>query len=270
MNTRPIIKFFKKNSGTILAILASGGVVATSIFSGKAAIKAHEKLKEAQKEADHELTNVEKIKTVATTYITPILFGASTIACIFGINILDNKKYASLACAYGMLRGTYNKYKDKVIERHGMDEHVEITKEIAPKNISVERANAPYLYSEGIVGPSTTCGIEDPNEEIRLFYLVDDERYFEAKLSNVLNAMYHLNRNMALAGEVDANMWYDFLGIEPTEGRDNLVWYANDAYVWIDFDMKEVELEDGLKCIYIEAVWGPDTPENIEIYLNNC
>jgi len=265
MNTYPIIKFFKKNSGTILAILASGGVVATSIFSGKAAIKAHEKLKEAQKEADHELTNVEKIKTVATTYITPILFGASTIACIFGINILDNKKYASLACAYGMLRGTYNKYKDKVIERHGMDEHVEITKEIAPKNISVERANSPYLYSQGAEGPIPY----DDNEETRLFYLVDDERYFEAKLSAVLNAMYHLNRNMCLMGEVDAAMWYDFLGIEPTEGRENLVWYQNDSYVWIDFDVKEVELEDGLKCIYIEAVWGPDTPENIEIYLND-
>lgn len=270
MNTYPIIKFFKKNSGTILAILASGGVVATSIFSGKAAIKAHEKLKEAQKEADHELTNIEKVKTVATTYITPILFGASTIACIFGMSFLDNKKYASLACAYGMLRKTYDKYKDKVIERHGTDEHVEITKEIAPKNISVERASAPYLYSQGIVGPQIiSCDVDDDDEEIRLFYLVDDERYFEAKLSNVLNAMYHLNRNMSLMGEVDAAMWYDFLGIEPTEGRENLVWYPNDSYVWIDFDMKEVELEDGLKCILIEAVWGPDIPENIEIYLND-
>lgn len=262
MNTKPIVRFFKKHSGTILSVLASGGVLATAIFSGKAAVKAHIKLEEAQKEADHELTTGEKVKTVATTFIAPVMFGASTIACIFGISILDNKKYASLACSYGMLRTTYTKYKNRVIDKHGINEHVEIVKEIAPKRFDVEKANSAYMHA--------SCDFKDitldvdTDEEVRLFYLVNDERYFESTISKVLQAMYHLNRNMLLGGEVCAEIWYDFLGIKQEEGCDQLFWSPNDCYQWIDFDMKKVELEDGLECIYIEPVWGPDTIDNLE------
>lgn len=92
----------KKNASIILSCLGAVGVVATAIVTAKATIKAVDILEDAEK--DHELTKKEKIKAVAPTYIPAVVLGASTVACIFGANVLSTKYQASLMSAYALVK----------------------------------------------------------------------------------------------------------------------------------------------------------------------
>lgn len=56
--------FFKKNSATILTIIGTVGVVATSILTAKAAVKASKIIEEAEQEKGEKLTVRESIETV--------------------------------------------------------------------------------------------------------------------------------------------------------------------------------------------------------------
>ena len=55
------VNFVKRNSTTILTCVGAAGVVATSVFTAKATIKAVDILEKAKKEKGEELTRSEKI-----------------------------------------------------------------------------------------------------------------------------------------------------------------------------------------------------------------
>lgn len=98
-------------SPTILTIIASVGVVTTTIMAVRATPKAIKMLKEAETEKGENLTKLEIIRAVGPIYIPSVLLGASTIACIFGANALNQKKQASLMSAYAMLNESYKQYR---------------------------------------------------------------------------------------------------------------------------------------------------------------
>lgn len=77
-------KIFYK-SPTILSCI---GVVITSVYASKATLKADKLLKDAENSKGEKLTKIETVKIVVPTYAVPVIFGASTIACILGSNVL--------------------------------------------------------------------------------------------------------------------------------------------------------------------------------------
>lgn len=118
----------------------------------------------------------------------------------------------------------------------------------------------------------TRCGsvhssleFEDANEEQRLFYDSFSKRYFQATISQVLQAEYHINRNMVLGAFVTLNDFYDFLGISHVEGGDVVGWLLSDSMYWIDFDNSKAMVDDGLNgeipCYVVDAMLGPQ-PES--------
>ena len=94
--------FLKKNASTILTCIGSAGVIATSVMAVKATPKALALLENAETEKGEGLTKIEKIKVVGPAYIPAVLIGASTIACIFGANILNQRQQAALMSAYAL------------------------------------------------------------------------------------------------------------------------------------------------------------------------
>lgn len=106
--------FLKRNSGTILTGMGAAGVVVTSIMAVKATPKAIRILEEAKEEKGEELTVVETVRAAGPIYIPAFISGASTIACIFGANILSKRNQATLASAYAFLNNSYKEYKNKV------------------------------------------------------------------------------------------------------------------------------------------------------------
>lgn len=243
--------FVKRNSSTILTIVAAGGVVATAITTGKAAIKADKLLKGAKEKKGEDLTTKEVILTAGPAYIPPVVIGVSTITCIFGANVLNKKQQAALASAYVLVENSYKDYRNKVKEMFSEEVDAQIR-----DSIMLEERNPDIIaYAPGVQGL--------PQEgEIRTFYEPTRDTYFESTVEAVQNAEYHLNRNLALRGDATLNEFYEFLGLPKIISGDVLGWDIQtliEGYEspWIDFDHRLVKLEDGMECYIIESVIPP-------------
>jgi len=110
-----------RSSPTILTVVASVGVVTTTIMAVRATPKAIKILKEAELEKGEDLSKLEIIRAAGPIYIPSVLLGVSTIACIFGANALNQKKQASLMSAYAMLNESYKQYRKAAKTVYGED-----------------------------------------------------------------------------------------------------------------------------------------------------
>lgn len=71
-----------RSSPTILTVVASIGVIATTITAVQATPKAIKLLKEAELEKGENLTKLEIVRVAGPTYIPSVLLGVSTI-CLY-------------------------------------------------------------------------------------------------------------------------------------------------------------------------------------------
>ena len=245
--------FLKKNSATILTVAAAAGVITTSVLSAKAAIKASRVLAHKEEEKGEKLTFEETISAVWTIYIPPVVSGMSTIACVFGANILNQRLQASLASAYALIDNSYKEYKAKLKELYGEEAHNNIVDAIA-----AEKCDEVHISAGGLTS-AYTQEIES-DAEPRLFYDEYSGRYFETTIDKVLLAEYHLNRNYILRGFARLNEFYEFLGLESTDYGETVGWDICGEIYWIDFNHRKAFIgddNDGFECYIIEMPYYP-------------
>lgn len=238
--------FLKRNSSTILTCIGAAGVIVTTVAAVKATPKAMMLLEEAKEEKGEELTKLEVIKTAAPAYIPTAVLGVSTLACIFGANVLSQRGQASLMSAYALADSSYKDYKKKVDELYGEEAGSQVRAEIAKDKYAEEYEDDPVQLEDGK----------------RLYYDYYSERYFEATPYQVQSAKYELNRSLMMDDCVYLNDWYRNLGIEPLEHGDDFGWSTTanmDMYwqSWIDFHNEKVTMDDGLECIIITFMQDP-------------
>ena len=244
--------FLKKNSSTILTCIAAIGVASTAVMAVKATPKANKSIENAKEEKGEELTKVETIVAAAPVYIPAVVVGASTVACMFGSNVLNKRHQASLASAYALVDRSFKEYKGKLKELFGEEADVQIRQSIANDHRDEEiKAYAPGLTPA--LGAAEKC----------LFYEEYRGRYFEATMNEVLNAEYHLNRNFAMRGCASLNEFYSFLGLDPMDFGDVMGWGCSrlvESYEmpWIDFNHRKIELDGGVECYLIEYDIEPE------------
>ena len=239
--------WFKKNGGMILTCVSAGGVVATGVLAGRAAVKAHEKLKEMP-----EANTKDKIKAVAPIYILPASVGAATVACMFGANHLDRKRQASLLAASAIIEQTYKRYKGKAEELLGAGKvESEIAKddydEVKPE-VKDDETLFYYNYYH-----------DDPTSEYGF--------YFTASKNDVLRAEYELNRTFNIRETVTLNEFLKLLNQNPVEGGNEVGWskeLGHDyyGYSWIDFEHFDTTMDDGLECTIITTPFDPCMLDN--------
>lgn len=245
--------FLKKNSATILTVAAAAGVITTSVLSAKAAIKASRILAHKEEEKGEKLTFEETISAVWTIYILPIVAGVSTIACVFGANILNQRQQASLASAYALIENSYKEYKAKLKELYGEEAHNNIIDAIAAKkceDVYISAGGLESAYNQEI----------ESDTEPRLFYDEYSGRYFESTIEKVLLAEYHLNRNYILRGFARLNDFYEFLGLEQTDYDEAVGWDICSEIYWIDFNHRKTLIgddNDSFECYIIEMPYYP-------------
>ena len=232
--------FLKRNSSTILTCVGAVGVVTASVMAVKATPKAMTLLDEAKLEKGEELTKTEAIVVAGPAYIPSILVGASTIACIFGANILNKRQQAGLMSAYALLDNSYKEYKNKVKEMVGEDCHIEIQNAIAKDHFE------DYDI--------------DLEPEKELFYDEFSGQYFQSTLKDVLNAEYTINRDIQLQGWATFGDFCEEVGIDDYDDGGALGWseggnYARYWQSWVDFGHTKTVLDDGLECTII-TIWS--------------
>lgn len=244
--------FWKRNGSTILTCAGAVGLVTTGIMAVKATPKALKRIEEAKEEKGEELTKLETIRVAGPTYIPTVLIGVSTIACIFGANVLNKRAQASLASAYALLDTSYKEYRDKLKELYGEEAHEKIVNAIA-----IEKAEKTYIGASYL---GTVCDLTDDENcgAPVLFYDEYSSRYFEAPIEQVINSMYHLNRNYILRGYCYLNELYEFLGLETTDYGSVMGWTPRDeGEYWIECNFRKVTLDDGLEVYILELPFEP-------------
>lgn len=238
-----------RSSPTILTVVASVGVITTTVTAVRATPKAVKKLKEAELKKGENLTKSEVARVAGPTYIPSALLGISTIVCIFGVNALNQKKQASLMSAYAMLNESYKQYRKSAKAVYGKD---------ADSKIHAEMAKDAYVYTYDYGYQVYNMDMDSENERL-LFYDLASKKYFRTTMAAVLNAQYHVNRNLAVRGDCSLNEYLSFLGVEGVDGGDDLGWdisymVEEMGCYWLDFNNEKTTLEDGLECIVIDTM----------------
>jgi len=243
-------KFLRKASPTILTGLGVIGVVGTAVLSVRATPKALTLIKVKKDELKTDkLTPQELVEATWKCYIPSALVGVSTIACIIGIGVLDRRNQAALTSAYAILNESYKQYRQAAKKVYGEDADNKIHAEMA-KDAQVASYDWGYqVYNMDM----------DPESEQVLFYDLTSKKYFTTTMAAVLNAQYHVNRNLAIRGDCSLNEYLSFLGVEGIDKGDEMGWEISymveemDCY-WLDFDNQKTTLEDGLECIVIDTM----------------
>ena len=150
---------------TILTCVGAIGVIVTSVLVAKAAPKAVRVIEEVETAKGEELTKLEVIKSVVPVYIPAIVVGASTIACIFGANVLNKRDQAALVSAYALADNAYREYKDKINNLISDDTKAQIKEAIAKDQYEENRC---------------------VSDEKQLFFDFNTMRYFESTLDEVI------------------------------------------------------------------------------------
>lgn len=244
--------FIKKNASTILTCVGGAGVLATSITAVRTTPKAMRLIEQAKEKKGEDLTKIEVIKAAGYVYIPSMLIGVSTIACIFGANILNKRNQAALMSAYALLNNSYKEYQNKVKEIYGEEAHRSIKDSIALEKLDEVHVSGGYL------GTNCDLSLEADTGELKTFYDEHSGRYFEATIEHVMNAEYHLNRNYILRGYSYLNEFYEFLGLKETDYGSVLGWAPNDdGMYWIDFNHRKITVDTGEEIYVIEMPFEP-------------
>lgn len=255
--TKACARFLRKHGGTILAVAASVGVVATAIETGRATTKAKHLLavdealrtynEDEQGIVEESPTKKEIVQTCWKAYVPAVILGGGTIACILGSNALNKKQIASLTAGYMALGKAYQEYRREVAEHVGAEHEKEI-----------------YKDAQSVLKEPTSDMVEDK----LLCYEPISKRYFHATETALLEAFYSLNRDFALNGYASMNDLYNYLGLDYIPEGDLKGWCADYLaadweYLWIDFSYLKQKTDDGLEVYYVEAYQEP-----IDDYLN--
>lgn len=265
--------WLKKNTSTILTCLGAGGVVATVALAIKATPKALDKIQCAQVDKGDEilhklregalektdtgyilpkLTAIETVQACWKEYMPTVAVGTGSLICIFGANVLSRRQQTSLASAYAALESAYQGYRRKVCSILGPDTDAMIEKAVEQEKQDNEDDFPPW-------------------DEVQTFYLpcCGKAAFFERTMEEVVQAEYHINRNLVLRGEVTLNEFLSFLGLDAVEEGDVIGWdcYIGETqygYRWIDFNHRHYVTDDGLTVCSIDTPFAPhslDDPE---------
>ena len=259
--TKTCARFLRKHGGTILAVAASVGVVATAIETGRATTKAKHLLavdealrtynEDEQGIVEEPPTKKEIVQTCWKAYVPAVILGGGTIACILGSNALNKKQIASLTAAYMALGKTYQTYRAQVRQMVGD-----------------QQESAIFETAKAIEMTEKDRTVENAATEKLLCYEPISKRYFHATEAELLTAFYEVNHDFAINGYIALNELYGYLNLDFVPELNDRGWSIDylgamwDNY-WIDFTYQKQHTDDGLDVYYVTAFQDP-----IEDYLN--
>lgn len=237
--------FVKRNASTILTCIGGAGVIATTVTAVKATPKALELIDQAEEVKGEELTKMETVQVTWPVYIPTLLYGATTLACIFGANMLNQRGQASLMSAYALVNNSYKDYKKKVEELYGEDADGEIRGAIA--NDKYEANDIP----------------EGDGKE--LFFDEFSGRFFRSTIEEVQRAEYRINRDLVMRDWATINEFYDYMKIPTIDAGDIIGWSTCmnlEMYwqSWIDFSNVKTVANDGTEY-YIVRMYQEPIPD---------
>lgn len=272
----------RKNSPTIAAVIAVGGLCTTVILVGKAAPKATRLLEDAKadkadkmglidaeieqgnySEADVDnpyiygtivqqasrrvkLSFWEKVKITAPVYWPAALAGGGTIFFIIFGHSVSQRRLAALGAAYQVSEATLKEYQQKVIETVGEKQHEAICDEIARDRMEKDPITTKHIYSTG--------------DGEHLCYDSWSGRYFKTDINKLKATVNELNAILLKEGWVSLNDFYDRIGLDGLKKGEDLGWWMEKAGDLIEVRYSSQLAKDGTPCLVFDFVVEPYYP----------
>lgn len=246
--SRAITGFADKNSQTIMAVLAVGGLIGSVVLAFKAAPKVHEVVDNSKKKVElindaEDLTDEEKkeerkivakdtVKKLAPV-VTPVVgCTLATAGLMVGSTAISVKKINTLSSIAMMSESAYKELFDKTKEVVGEEKAKEIRDEINAENMNKNAINKPTNARGGdYLCYDAMCG-----------------RFFYSDKETIREAVNNINQSISSGHEdyMSLNDLYFELGLPPTAAGEDRGWgrYTRN-------DMIELNL-----CNSMVSEWG--------------
>lgn len=199
------------------AILTAGGVagtVGTAVLTGRASFKAAEVIKERElpeQKFGEELDKKAKVLLVWPLFLPPVGLGTATIASIIMANRLSAKKAAALAAAYGISEKSFQEYREKALEKLGVNKEQKVRDEVAQDRIN-KHPNSEVIV---IGGGEVLC------------YDMLTGRYFRSSVEGIKKAESKLHSEIYHHMYASLTSFFDDIGLPPTDYTEEVGWNSN-------------------------------------------
>ena len=223
--------FLKSNSGNILTVIGSVGVIITSVLVAKETPRAMKMIEEYENEYECEIKPIEAVKVAWKAYIPAGISAISTILCIAGANYCNIRKQKAIMSAYMLLDNAFKEYRQQIATEYGEDKDKTLYKESMKKQM--ERDDILY--------------------EDTLFFEFNTMRYFETNMHKVMQAECKALTQFEQCGYLSLNDYYSYLGLEKTDYGDALGWSRyqmelDEGTSQLDFTYERNVMSNGLVC----------------------
>lgn len=235
-------KFLQKNAPAILTGVSVAGVVSTAMMAVKATPGAMYAVEDAEEEKNDILTKKELIQTVAPHYAPAAILGATTIACILGLNSVHARRNAALASLYTLTESTLKDYKEKVLDEVGVKKALKIDDDVAEERIKENPVSKNEVFLTGT--GDTLC------------YDVMSGRYFRSEIESIRQAQNDFNHDLINGNSIwsSVNDFYYTLGLRAVKLGDYVGW-STDELMDIKFTSKIAD--NGDPCVVLQYVVEP-------------
>lgn len=229
---------FSKNSPTIFAVVAVGGIIGTAIFAVDGTIKA---CTICSYDKDCKPTKKQIFKKVWKYYIPMACTAVITAACVLGSNSINKKRNAALATMYGLTDVAFREYKEKVVETIGKNKELKLRDEIDGDHIKKN--------------PPTDENVLLTRHGEVLCYDSLSGRYFKSDIEWIRKAINDINKDFLSEMWVSLNELYYAFGLSGTKLGDMLGWDLEQGLVEVNFSSQLSE--EGKPCLVLNYVVMP-------------
>lgn len=178
-----------------------------------------------------ELSAFEVVKASWRRFVPAFVSSGATIGMIIFAHGIDRRAVMAASGAAVAASKMYTDYRDANIKVNGIDAHRKVIDEL-----NLEEANNGGITSESF-GWLYDLNAGATDEDLRIFYDSVTKQYFKSTLSKVIEAEYHINRDLNICGGGLASVerWCELLGIHCPDDIKHLGWCVIDDFSWLDF-----------------------------------
>lgn len=261
--------FIKTNKSAILTAIGVVGTITTSVLTGKATVKAYDRVRDEYDDrhaeawmdfedkygrpptnadsGDHlleiQMMNMwDMFRLTWVEYIPPIGVGAATIVAIIFANKVEAHKAAAMAAAYGVSERAFEEYRLKVAEHLGDRREQSLRDEIAQDRVSKD----PVIPKQVII----TGGGE---------VLCKDNltgRYFQSSVEAIRKAENKINHEIIQHNYASLSQFYDLIGLPATRYSDEVGWNSFNGKL-LEVTFSSTLTQDDRPCLLIDFLIGP-------------
>lgn len=233
-----------QHSPAILTGIGVVGVISTALLTARAAVEAHEIIKEEEEDSGETLRFRDKLDLTWRIFLPPVLMATTTIVCVVCAQSINTRRNAALMSLYTITDRTLTEFREKTREIHGETKVSKINDEIATDRVAAYPADE-FWHRQ----------VEVRGDGVGLCKDMYSDRYFVSSRNEVDAAVNVVNSEINTEGYADLNMFYDQIGVGSTEFGSQVGWVLGGL---LEVQYTYIPSEDGSPCMAVTFKRQPE------------